>query len=102
MSTPDRSSSTPPQENISAGSSGLGTENWIMKALNDQREDLRELNSARRGISGRLDVLERKVMRAVYTLAGVIATVGVLWSGYQIATKFLDISITPKSHQTSE
>lgn len=96
MGKPDTPSS-PPVENTTPRPGSGDVNQWIMKSLNDLRDDVRELKGSIGGLSTRIDTLERKVMRAVYTFLGVSLTIGFLWAGYQSLTKWFDFSVTIKN-----
>lgn len=96
MSSPDRS--PPPPENSSSSSnySALGAEQWIMKSLNEAREDLKEIKESISGLDDRVGSLERKAMRVVYTVAGAGTVVFLIFGAYKFASNYIDFSIKIK------
>ena len=87
---------SPPVENTTPRDASPSSEQWIMKGLNDLRDDLKEIKKSLSSMDERLGALEKRVMRAVYTLAGAVAVLALIYTGFTIAEKYVDISITPK------
>lgn len=71
-----------------------------MRDLKDSlRADTSEIKRTVGDIDTRVQSLERKVLRAVYGVGGVLGTITILWVLIQAATTFFDISITPKASE---
>ena len=100
MSSPDRS--TPPPENSKSGSSPGHSDAWVMKGLNDLRDDMKGLKLTIESMNGRLVSIETKVLRAVYVSSGVMMTIFTIWAIFQIITKYVDIKVSPKESVTQE
>ena len=98
MADPDRPT-VPPDENTTPRPSAGSVDQWIMKNLNDLRDDVRDLGGSVGGLSTRIGSLEKTIMRAVYGFAGVTATIVFLWTAYQVLTRYYDISFVPKATQ---
>ena len=100
MAKPDLPTA-PPAENKTPRQSGVTSEAWIMKGLNDLRDDMREIKGAVRGLDTRVGSLETKIMRVFWTVAGGIAFAMALWAIFQFSTKYFDIQINLKGHEES-
>ena len=98
MTAPDRS--TPPPENTTPTASSTSIDQWIMKGLNDLRDDMRDLKWAIKALDGRISAIESKLMKAVYGFGGISLSIVVFWTGFQILTKYIDITVTPKAEIT--
>lgn len=96
MSAPDRPTS-PPVENTTPQQSGMATETWILKGLNDLRDDVRGIRESISGVDKRLASLEKTVMRAVYGISGAVAVIILLWGLFQFVAKYYDIEVKPRS-----
>lgn len=101
MNTSDRPSA-PPAENSTPQGAGLATEAWILKGLNDLREDVKGIRDSISGADKRLASLEKTVMRAVYGIAGAIAVILIFWAVFQVMIRYVDIHITPKGDVTEQ
>ena len=99
MAKPD-SPTSPPDENTTPRPSAGDVNQWIMKNLNDLRDDVRDLKGSVGDLGTRIGALERTIMRAVYTFAGVSLTIAFLWGSYHLLTNWFDFTITPKSQAT--
>lgn len=95
MIGPDRPSS-PPQENSTPTSVGMPTEAWIMKGLNDLREDVKGIRDSISGVDKRVASLEKTVMRVLYGFGGAVLLALVIWALVQFAAKYVDIEIKAK------
>ena len=90
-------SSTPPPENATPTVTQMaGSDQWIMMSLNMLREDIKGIKSSIDNVDSRLSNLEHKISRATYTIGGVILTLTLVWGGYEVLSKFVDIKVTPK------
>ncbi|MFE3836944.1 hypothetical protein [Pseudogemmobacter sonorensis] len=106
MNNPDIPTSDPevssPAPDDRPRGGGVGAEQWIMKSLNDLREDMRDLKGSVGGMDTRLGSLERKIMRAIWTVGGGVIVIGLLWTGWQILTSQYNITLTPKAESTAQ
>ena len=96
MTAPDRPTS-PPLENSTPTASGMSAEAWIIKGLNDLREDMKGVRDGISGVDKRLVALDRTVMKLLYGFGGAIALIAVLWTVFQFVSRFVEIDIKPKS-----
>ena len=101
MANPDLPTS-PPDDNTSPRPSAVPVDQWIMKGLNDLREDVKGVREAVSGLDERVGSIERKVLRAVYSIGGAIAILGLLWFIFQLVSPYLEIRIVPKTDETEQ
>lgn len=101
MSEPDRPVS-PPVENTTPSNAGMATEAWIIKGLNDLREDVKGIRESVSGVDKRLLSLEKTVMRFAYSAAGAVAVLALIWTIFQVATRYFDIEVKPKATSTQQ
>jgi len=93
---------TAPVENTTPRKTGPSAEQWIMKGLNDLREDVRELKTAIGNIDTRVASLEKHVLRVVYGIAGAMLVASLAWGVWKAANSFFDIEIKSKSDVTEQ
>ena len=90
----------PPVENTTPRPSAVPSDQWIMKGLNDLRDDVRGVRQDISALDERVGEIERKVLRAVYAVGGAVALFAVLWAAFQFVTNYVDIRIVPKTDDT--
>lgn len=101
MSAPDRPTS-PPVENTTPSPSSMATEAWIIKGLNDLREDTKSIRESISKVDHRLGSLEKTVLRAVYGLGGAVAVIVIIWALFQFVSRYYNIEFTPRNSLTQE
>ena len=93
----------PLQGGITGGSPAQqGHDQWILKGLNDLRDDFRELTVSVNKIGTDVSDLEKLVKKYLHIGVGIVLVVGILWSGAQLLTSKYDISLTPKDDMNTE
>jgi hypothetical protein len=87
---------TPPNDNTTPTNIQTGSDQWILVALNNLTSEVRAIRVTADNIYVRLDKVERDILRATYVVVGALAVLGLLWGGFEVASRFVDIQITPK------
>lgn len=121
MSSNDRSSSTP-NEGTPFGSTPTGhaSDQWIMKSLNDLRDDMKDLKASISGhdakstlahgelkglvssVDNRLQAVEGRMNKAIFASMGAVGAIVFLTAFFTFFGNFFDISITPKAEASSQ
>jgi archaellum component FlaC len=101
---------TTPLNTQSPAGSPQATDNWVMQAINNVREDMKEqslrtdatlekISNGVETLDTRVRSIETKITRLVWTIGTVGVILTLLWGGYEFVTGFvdIDISVTPKT-----
>lgn len=102
--TPENSN---PQE-IRGPSNGVDSNSWVMKSLNDLRDDMKEMNgksivamdnmsSKLLSVETQLTSIESKISKLVWSVIGAGTVLGLLFGGFELLTAYFDITLTPKN-----
>lgn len=90
------------------GPSGSGaSEQWILKLLNDLRDDiqktdervktdLHKIDSRLGEIETRIGNVESRISKLIWIVTGAALVLGVLFGGFELLTTYFDVNITPK------
>lgn len=101
--TPEKSTPEATKGPSSAGDS----DSWVMKSLNDLRDDMKtmddrsassfgSISSQLTGVDRRLGEIEGRISKLIWLVMGAGLVLGLMFGGFELLTTYFDIQITPK------
>jgi len=111
LTSPEQNTESTPEPKEGTPTRLGGSDSWVLKSVNDLREDIRGLDGKldrlysqaeenHSSIRARLEAVESRIQRLMWLTGGIGITLAALWGGYELLTAFFDINMTiaPKTN----